>query len=56
MSDNCCSTTSAGIEVCELPSAIIQRKSYPEVFCPECEQKGKFVQVKTVKALLFVSL
>lgn len=56
MSDNCCSTTSAGSEVCELPSATIQRKSHSEVFCPECKQKGKVVQGQTVKALLSVSL
>jgi hypothetical protein len=56
MSDNCCSTTSAGSEVCELPSATVQRKPHSEVFCPECGQKGKVVQGQTVKALLSVSL
>ena len=56
MSDNCCSQTSAGSEVCELPSAKVQRKSHPEAFCPECNQKGKVVQGQTVKALLSVSL
>lgn len=56
MSDNCCSQTSAGSEVCELPSITVQRKSHPEAFCPECNQKGKVVQGQTVKALLSVSL
>jgi len=56
MSDNCCSTTSAGSEVCELPSATVQHKPHSEVFCPECNQKGKVVQGQTVKALLSVSL
>ena len=56
MSDNCCSQTSAGSEVCELPSITVQRKSHPEAFCLECKQKGKVVQGQTVKALLSVSL
>lgn len=56
MNDNCCSQTSAGSEICELPSTTMQRKLYPEAFCPECRQKGKIVQGQTVKALLSVSL
>ncbi len=56
MSDNCCSQTSAGSEVCELPSTTFQRKSHLEAFCPECAQKGKIVQGQTVKALLSISL
>ena len=56
MNDNCCSQTSAGSAVCELPSATVQRKPHSEVFCPECNQKGKVVQGQTVKALLSVSL
>jgi hypothetical protein len=56
MSDNCCSQTSAGSEVCELPSTMVRRKSHPEAFCPECNQKGKVVQGQTVKSLLSVSL
>ena len=56
MNDNCRSQTSAGSEVCELPSTTVQRKSKPEIFCPKCNKKGKFVQGQTVKALLSVSL
>lgn len=56
MSENCCSQPSAGSEVCELPSTIVQRKSHPETRCPECNQNGKVVQYQTVKALLSVSL
>lgn len=56
MGDNCCSQTSTGSEVCELPSITIQHKSHPEAFCPECNQKGKVVEGQTVKALLSISL
>ena len=56
MSDNCCSTASAGSTVCELPQVTVQRKPSAEVFCPTCSQKGKVVQGQTVKALLLVSL
>lgn len=56
MNDACCSNPAAGSEVCELPSATLQRQPYPDVLCPECKQKGKIVQIQTVKALLSVSL
>ena len=56
MTENCCSQTSAGSEVCELPMVSGARKTHPEAICPECHRSGKIVQGQTVKALLSVSL
>jgi hypothetical protein len=56
MAENCCSHTSAGSAVCELPAPTMERIPRVTNTCPVCSEKGKPVQGQTVKALLSVSL
>lgn len=56
MVDTCCSRPSAGCDVCELPSPTVVRPPRLVTACPVCNEKGKPVEGKTVKALLSVTL
>ncbi len=56
MNEICCSRTSAGAQVCELPSPTVQRSLRGVTACSVCAEKGKPVQGQTVKALLAVTL
>ena len=56
MTDNCCSHSSAGDQVCELPSPTVKRTPRDVTACPVCNEKGKPAQGQTVKALLAVTL
>jgi len=56
MTDLCCCPPQAGNAVCELPAQNFQRPPRATNACPVCSEKGKPVQVQTVKALLSVSL
>ena len=56
MTDNCCSVPAAGCDVCELPSATVERPPRFAAACPVCNEKGKTVQGQAVKALLSVTL
>ena len=56
MTEACCSSSSTGSAVCEVPSLTIQRAPRVAVACPVCGEKGKPVQGQTVKALLSVTL
>jgi len=56
MTEACCSQSSAGAQVCELPSPSVQRSPRGVTACPGCAEKGKPVQGQTVKALLAVTL
>lgn len=56
MTDICCSRSTAGCEVCELPAPTIQRARHETTTCSVCGEKGKPVQGQTVKALLAVTL
>lgn len=56
MEDACCSVPQAGCATCELPSASLQRAPRSMASCPACHQKGKPVELRTVQALLSVSL
>jgi len=56
MTDSCFCPPQAGNAVCELPAQNFQRPPRATNACPVCGEKGKPVQVQTVKALLSVSL
>lgn len=56
MTDSCFCPPQAGNAVCELPAQNFQRPRRATNACPVCSEKGKPVQVQTVKALLSVSL
>jgi len=56
MTDSCWCPPEAGNPVCELPAQNVQRPPRAAGSCPECGQKGKFVQGQTIKALVSVSL
>lgn len=56
MIDNCCSVPSAGCNTCELPSPTVERPPRLVTACPVCNEKGKPVQGRTIKALLSVTL
>ncbi len=56
MSEFCCGHEAAGAEVCELPLKGTLRPVSIAGTCPVCGEKGKAVQLVTVKAMLAVSL
>jgi len=56
MTDYCDCSEEAGNMICELPIKDIQRPTLVSTACPVCSEKGKSVQVKTVRVMVSVSL
>lgn len=56
MDETCCGGEGAGAQVCELPLPAGTRGDRAASLCPACGERGKAVEVITVKAMLGVSL